>query len=113
MKISGWPACDVVFLVDEIPLAPRHAVHVWAIAGGLTGGAAWAAAGLVAAPTAAEKALAARAWTIKFAFADIALNRPFERNPAPLIAPGGDGQSGCFWSLVRERWPAPASAPTK
>jgi hypothetical protein len=70
-------------------------VHVWAIAGGLTG--AWAAAGLVAAATAAKRALAARAWTIKFDFADIALNRPLKRNPARLIAAGGDGQSGYFW----------------
>jgi hypothetical protein len=49
-------------------------VHVRAIAGGLTGEAGWAAAGLVAAATVPNKALAARAWTIKINFADIALN---------------------------------------
>jgi hypothetical protein len=63
----------------------------------LTGEAAWAAAGLVAAATVPNKALAARAWTTKIDFADIALNKPLKRNPARLVAAGGDGQSGYFW----------------
>jgi hypothetical protein len=72
-------------------------MQVWAIAGGLTGGAAWAATGVVAAGTMANKALAARARTIKIDFADIALNKPLKRDPARLVAAGGDGQSGYFW----------------
>ena len=72
-------------------------MQVWAIAGGLTGGVAWAAAGVVAAETVANKTLAARARTTKIDFADIALNKPLKRNPARLVAAGGDRQSGYFW----------------
>src|SRR5580704_14340969 len=63
-------------------------MQVWAIAGGLTGGAACAAAGVIAAGTVANRALAARARTIDFDFADIALNKPFETRPRPLDCRG-------------------------
>jgi methyl coenzyme M reductase beta subunit len=63
----------------------------------LTGGAAWAAAGAVAAAFVTKQAAAASICTTELDFADIAPNTQFGNEPPPARLPRAGETTGYFW----------------